>query len=155
MVPPQTYRPRSIRCAGIWAIDGWRLKRYGIAYEREQPRSELMEAAQRVARPRLPQPASSDGRYGVGFVGAHDGRDGCVAFVDWWANEDELHHHLYVAPPDRPGELIPAGPADFTACVWDLAVLAFEREAWLAAVLQNPSGLDLERYLQQQLNGDF
>ncbi len=114
-----------------------------------------MAAAQRVARERLPHPASEDGRYGVGFLGAHDGRDACVAFVDWWANEDELHHHLYVAPADRPGELTPAGPADFTACTWDLAVLAFERNAWLAAVLQNPGGPDLERYLQAQLSGDF
>ena len=154
MALPQVYRSRPIRCTGIWTVDGWRLKRYGIAYDREQPRPELVDAAYRVARSRLPQPAMSDSCYGVGFVGAHDGRDGCVAFVDWWANEDELHHHLYVAPIDRPGELAPAGPTDFTACVWDLAVLAFEREAWLTAVLQNPSGPDLERYLQAQLNAD-
>ncbi len=154
MHPPQTYRPRPIRPLGIWEVDGWRLKLYGIAYDREQPRHELVDAARAVAQARLPHPATSDGRYGVGFVGAHDGRDGCVAFIDWWANEDELHHHLYVAPPDRPGALVAAGPTDFTACVWDLAVLAFEREAWLAAVLQNPDGPDLERYLQAQLSGE-
>lgn len=154
MVPPQAYRPRPVRCAGIWAVDGWRLKLYGIAYDRDRPRPELVDAAQRAARTRLPQPAFGAGRYGVGFMGAHDGRDACVAFVDWWANEDELHHHLYVAPVDRPSELVPTGPADFTACVWDLAVLAFEREAWLATVLQNPGGPDLERYLQAQLSQD-
>lgn len=155
MDSPQGYRPRPIRCTGIWAVDGWQLKRYGIAYDREQPRPELAAAAQRVARSRLPQPATGAGRYGVGVVGAHDGRDGCVAFVDWWANEDELHHHLYVAPVDHPGELVPAGPADFTACVWDLAVLAFERETWLDAVLKNRHGPDLERYLQAQLSADL
>lgn len=152
---PRAYRPRPIRGTGIWAVDGWRLKCYGIAYDREQPRPELVEAAQRVARTRLPHPAAGDGRYGVGFIGTHDGRDGCVAFVDWWANEDELHHHLYVAPLHRPTELVPAGPTDFTACVWDLAVLAFEREAWLAAVLQNSGEPDLERYLETQLSADL
>jgi len=151
----QAYRRRPIRCAGIWAVEGWRLKLYEIAYNREQPRPELVEAAQRVACSRLPHPATGDGRYGVGFMGAHDGRDGCVAFVDWWANEDELHHHLYVAPRDRPDELVPAGPTDFTACVWDLAVLAFKREAWLTAVLQNSRGPNLERYLKMHLSADL
>jgi len=155
MVSLQMYRPRPIRCVGTWTVDDWRLKLYGIAYDREQPRPALVDAAARVARSQLPHPAAGAGRYGVGFVGAHDGRDGCVAFIDWWANEDELHHHLYVSPPDRPGDLTPARSTDFTACVWDLAVLAFEREAWLAAVLTNPDGPDLERYLQTQLNADL
>ena len=90
----EEYRPRPIRGSGIWAEDGWRLKCYGIAYNREQPRTALVEAAQQMARERLPRPATGDNRYGVGFVAAHDGRGGCAAFVDWWANEDELHHHL-------------------------------------------------------------
>jgi len=151
----QAYRPRPVRCLDVWAVDGWRLKLYGIAYDRARPRPELLAAARKIARARLPQPAVGDGRYGVGFVGAHDGRDACVAYVDWWANEDELHHHLYLAPADSPGELAPAGPSDFTACAWDLAVLGFERDAWLATVLQNPGGPDLERYLQTQLSGDM
>jgi hypothetical protein len=148
----EEYRPRPIRGSGIWAEDGWRLKCYGIAYNREQPRAALVEAAQQMARERLPRPATGDNRYGVGFVAAHDGRGGCAAFVDWWANEDELHHHLYLSPLDAPEALVPARDTDFTVCVWDLAVLAFERETWLDAVLKNPDGPDLERYLQTQLN---
>jgi hypothetical protein len=151
---PEAYRPRPIRCTGIWEVDGWRLKLYEIAYQRESPRPSLVEAAQRVARERLPQPAVGDGRYGVGFVGAHDGRAGCVAFVDWWADGEDLHHHLYVSPVDAPVALLPAKPTDLTACTWDLAVLCFERQAWLEAVLNNPDGPDLDRYLQTQLNGD-
>jgi hypothetical protein len=33
-------------------------------------------------------------------------------------------------------------------------MIGFEREAWLDAVLNNPAGPDLERYLQTQLNGE-
>lgn len=155
MQPMPAYRPRPVRCLDVWEVDDWRLKVYGIAYDRGLPRSELVEAAKKIARSMLPHPADGDGRYGVGFVGAHDGRDACVAFVDWWANEDELHHHLYMAPSDRPGDLQAVGPTDFTACVWDLSVLAFEREAWLEAVLKNLEGPDLERYLKRRLSGDF
>ena len=41
------------------------------------------------------------------------------------------------------------------ACVWDLAVLAFEREAWLATVLANPTKKpDIKAYLARQMNAD-
>ena len=68
-------------------------------------------------------------------------------------DEDELHHHVFVGPLDRPERLTPATPADLTVCVWDLAVLCFEREAWLSAVLQNPGGPDVEDYRQRRLDG--
>jgi hypothetical protein len=42
------------------------------------------------------------------------------------------------------------GPA---ACVWDLRVMAFERDAWLECILKNPRP-DVEAYLQRRLNED-
>lgn len=39
-------------------------------------------------------------------------------------------------------------------CRYDLAVMAFERQAWLDAVHHNPDGPDLKRYLSVQLNED-
>ena len=43
---------------------------------------------------------------------------------------------------------------DTVACVWDLAVIGFEREAWLEAVLSNPRGPDVEAYLARRLSGE-
>jgi hypothetical protein len=148
------YRKRPIRCTGVLEADGWRLKCYEAAYRREHPRLPLVEAARDLAD-RLPQPAEGEGRYGVGFLCAHDGHGGCYAFVDWWADENELHHLIYAAPGDRPSELQPVPPGGLTACVWDLAIMAFERRAWLDSVLANPRGPDLERYLRAQLNDDL
>ena len=149
----EAYAMRPIRCRGVLEAEGWRLKLYEAAYDRERPRPELVEAAKGLVN-RLPQPPDSDGRYGVGFLCAHDGRGGCYAFVDWWADENELHHLIYTAPADRPAELEPVGPGDLTACVWDLAIMAFEREAWLDTVLKNPDGPDLDRYLEVTFDGD-
>ena len=151
---PQEYSRRPIRCSGVLESDGWRLKVYGAAYERDRPRPELVEATRQLAH-RLPHPAEGDGRYGVGFLCAHDGCGGCYAFIDWWADGNELHHLIYSAPADRPGDLTPVPPGGLTACVWDLAIMAFERQAWLDAVLANPDGPDLERYLEIQLNQDI
>jgi hypothetical protein len=148
----EAYRPRPIRCTGLHEVEGWRLKVYEAAYDRDRPRPELAEAAKQLAD-RLPQPPDGEGRYGVGFLCAHDGRGGCFAFVDWWADENELHHLMYTALADRPGDLQPVSPDGLTACVWDLAIMAFERQAWLDAVLANSDGPDLERYLEARLQG--
>jgi len=54
--------------------------------------------------------------------------------VDWWANEDELHHHAWLSSKEEPGRLRATG-RDFTACAWDLAVIGHERGAWIRHVL--------------------
>ncbi len=90
----EPYAPRAVRCLDVWATDGWRLKVYGIAYRGGTRRPELIEAAKLQAASSLRRPATSGGRYGVGFLGIHDGRDANLVFVDWWADENELHHKV-------------------------------------------------------------
>ena len=41
-----------------------------------------------------------------------------------------------------------------TGCVWELAIVDFERRAWIEDVLLNPPGPDLERYLERRLDED-
>lgn len=146
------YEPRPIRFDGIWEHAGWRLKVYSAAHDGPKARDGLVDAIKKRATAVLPQPALTDGRYGAGFLCAHDARGGCFAFVDWWADENELHHHLFSGPKDNPSRLDPVGPDGLTACVWDLAVMAFERDAWLATVLDRPGGPDLGAYLDRHLD---
>ena len=51
------YSPRPVVPLGIWARDGWRIKRYSIAYGRERARAELVAAAEAVIAGVLPAPA--------------------------------------------------------------------------------------------------
>jgi hypothetical protein len=151
----QPYGPRPIRFLGLLSGDGWRLKTYGIAYERPAPRPELVEAASKAVAEVLPMPADGDGRHGVGFVGVHDGRGHCFVFVDWWADENELHHHVFISPSDDPETLEDMTGSGLSACVWDLAVIGFERDAWVRTVLANPDGPDVDAYLAERLNADL
>lgn len=144
--------PRPIRLLEVWEPNGWRVKVYGIAYRRPKPRPQLVEASKRLALEVLPQPPDADNRYGVGFVGVHDARGGRYVFVDWWADENELHHHPFLGP--SPAHLRPAAHTESIACVWDLAVIDFERRAWLNTVLKRPAEPDLDAYLRMQLNED-
>jgi len=150
----EPYRPRPVRDLGTFEHEGWRLKRYGIAYAGDAPRPELVEASDAVARATLPLPAQAEGRYGVGFLGIHDGRGHCFTFVDWWADENELHHRVFITPADAPGDLRPASASEPVACVWDLAVMAFERDAWVRCVL-DADAPDVSAYLVARLQGEI
>lgn len=150
----ELYQPRPIRFLELWSQIGWRVKTYGIAYQHSLPRPELVVAAKKIALPYL-APTSEDIRhYHVGFLGVHDGRGANFVFFDYWADENELHHHVYVSPSDQPQELQYVTPTGLIACVWDLRLMAFERQAWVENVLANPAGPNLEAYLDCRLNED-
>jgi hypothetical protein len=150
----EPYDPRPIRFLELWETGGWRMKVYGVAYRSGRPSEELVRAAKDVAEQRLPQSAEGEGRYGVGFLGVHAGRGANFVFVDWWANENELHHHVYHSSEERPTELEYAASTAPSACVWDLFVMCFERDAWLDEVLANPGGPNLDGYLHRRFDGD-
>lgn len=143
------YEPRRIAFQELWNTRGWTLKVYGIAYEREVPTPSLVDAIKKTAERMLPNPPVTSSRYGVGFICAHQGRTCDVAFVDWWEDEDELHHHMFISDH---GSLRPAEGDEFTACSWDLVLLGFERAAWVDAILKNSEGPDLDRYLALRMD---
>jgi hypothetical protein len=151
----EAYRPRAIRCLDVAQLGDWRIKVYGVAYEGERPARALVDAALDVARATLPTPATSGERYGVGFLGAHQGRGSNFAFVDWWALENELHHHVWFSSLEAPGELRAQQPGDPIACAWDLSVIAHERAAWVEHVLARQDGPDLDAYVAAQLNAEI
>lgn len=141
------YRTRPVRYLKTLEDGGWRMKLYGISADGPEPRPELLIAAKEVAFETLPEP-SGGGRYGVGFVIVHDGRDGCYVLVDWWQGEDMLYQHLYLSPKGQPRGLERHTESGLTACVWELAVISFERQAWLDSVLKNPESPNIEHYME-------
>ncbi len=150
----EAYAPRAVRPLGVRSFGDWTLKLYGIAYGREEPSAELVEAAFGAADVALPVPARDDARYGLGFLGIHEGRDSNFVFVSWWENENELQHRVFYSAPDRPRDLRAATPEEPIACVWDLSVIGHEREAWIRHVLSRPDEADREGYLADSLHAD-
>lgn len=148
------YEPRPVRFLNLWQTEGWRIKLYGIAYSRSQPRPELVAAAQHIAAQRLRELAADVQHYHVGFLGVHDGRTSNFVFLDFWADENELHHHVFVSPTAHPDEFTYVTPTGLSACVWDLRLQAFEREAWVTHVLRRSARPDFDGYLATTLNAD-
>lgn len=148
----EPYDTRPVRFLELHEASGWRIKVYGITYRGDLPRPDLVATGKALLLPHLPPPSSTV--YGVGFIGIHQGRGADFVFIGWWANENELFFHVYVAPhtaPDRWEHVNASGPL---ACTWDLAVIWHERSAWVETVLANPAGPDVEAYLARRLNAD-
>jgi hypothetical protein len=128
------YEPRSIRFHGIRDVEGWRLKRYSIAFGGGPIDWQAFEPALTLADDALPRPAIAAGRVGVGFVIAHQGRTALYCVLGWWDNENELPLRVFVRGLESGAEWRPARGSE-SVCVWDLQVIAFERDAYVATVL--------------------
>lgn len=146
------YAPRPVRSLGTWELSGATFKVYGIAANRDEPRPALVEAARVAAGNVACVRLAEWNHHGVGFVGVHDGATGNFVFVDVWTDDNELRHVLFVSPSDSPANLREVRD-DVIACVWDLAVVGFERRAWIEHVLANPRGPDRNAYLAERLEG--
>jgi hypothetical protein len=146
----EPYAERSFRFVELFSTNGWRMKLYGIASDRELPRAELLDAARRIAAEILAKETANN--YKTGFIGAHDGRNASFVFVDFWGNENELFHRVFISRDNDPKSLTPAKDSDSSVCVWDLRLQSFEREAWIDHVLRKADAPDFEGYLSARLN---
>lgn len=138
------YRARSVSFLGVAEVSEWRLKQHVIGVDGEWPSEDAIGAALGAAARELPP------RPGVGFVIAHAGDTALWVLIDWWSDDVMLNQRNLRAPLDDPGALEPFEQG-IVACTWELAVLAFEREAWVRHVLREGN---IEGYLGAGLEAE-
>ena len=113
---------------------GWRLKCYGISCSDVMPGRDLIDATVALAEEGLPSNAIDDGRHGVGFAIAHDGRLGRWAMYFWWSHSVWFHHTLYHSPVGAELRLRPR-VGDLVACIYEMSIIEWERQVWIAQAL--------------------
>ncbi|CAN5679620.1 hypothetical protein BH24ACT22_BH24ACT22_18090 [soil metagenome] len=152
----EPYQFRQISSLGVLEVDEWRFKLYGIhAPGRPAPDDGWKPTVWELAQTRLEDTRGHPERYGVGFIIVHHGREADFVLIDWWVGENMLENHVHVFPSDGSGTHEYMVDSGLAACVWELSVMSFEREAWIETVLANSSNPDLEAYLKRQLEGRF
>jgi hypothetical protein len=140
----RTYAPRLAEFVSDETYGEWRFKLYGLADPAKGVRPELLNATRARAEASLP-----DGGYGAAFGIAHDAAYP-IALVYWWQGMNELHQRSFVGETIeglQPVEWTPAG------CVYELAVVEFERRAWIEDVIGNPDGPNLDLYMSRRFGG--
>lgn len=150
----ERYEARPIQFLEVLEHGGWRFKIYSIVYGPDPLDRALYDEAIDLALSELPSPAVTAHRPGVGFIICHQGRGWHYLVVNWWDNENELPQHIYVRAIDaRPQTDWHRAAEGQSTCVWDLQVIAAEREAYVRCALSSPDGPDLDAYLAALAGG--
>ena len=150
----EPYRPRPIRFHELWNIGDLTLKAYQIGLPGERVAPRLWLAARERVTQSLEEEPTSHKTHGAGFVTVHQGVGESQVNLDIWINENELLHRVWVTSEVGAVDLQEPPRDHNSMCVWELYVQSFERHAWLAYVLNNPDGVDLNSYLTARLDAD-
>jgi hypothetical protein len=154
LMPFAAYAERLVRFIGIWEMNGWKLKVYGISATRDLSDKDTVSAAmieggRQIAETVFTRDPTTNS-YGLGYVILHEGLLANWLLLDWWADEIQIRHQLY-----KSGSADPAAfervTSDLIACIWELRVVGFEREAWIKTMLKSPTRPDVRRYLDLHL----
>ncbi len=146
----QPFRPRPARFHGLRHREGWRLKLYSIVHDGAPAELAAFEEGIGLAVRALPLPAATEERPGAGFVIAHRGRTAFYVVLAWWDRENELPLRVWIRAADG-GEAWRPAEGGESFCAWDLQVLWFEREAYVATVLAEGGADPVRDYLARHL----
>lgn len=154
---PLTYSPRLVKAFPPLEALGRVLKVYGLFAEPESrsalPAPEWLR--QQAAAALVDPPQGGD--HPVGFLILHYGRDGNYLLVSQWYDANNLKHWVRgsVAGTTADITFTPLAQHDLVACVWELEIIKFERDAWVNTVLAR-GRLDqaaLDAYLATTFSG--
>jgi hypothetical protein len=140
------YRSRPRRFLGIEQRAGYRLKCYAISHDGQWPGADWQPALARLCA-RLPRPACGPGRPGVGLLILHRGRGADYAVLGWWQRDNELPLRLQVRENGAGWRAARDGES---VCVWDLELIAFERDAYVSTLLSEAGDPDAIGYLARR-----
>lgn len=150
----ESYVKRPVTFIRQLNVDDWRLKIYGLSAVSDHVPRELVDTATSKVISHLPSPASSEHRYGVGFVIVHRGTLRNWFLLDWWEYDDILFHKLFSSPLDEPGSISFEQEVPAVACVHELRIISFESEAWIKTVLRGNPEPGLDDYLNCRFDKD-
>ncbi|MGW4158348.1 hypothetical protein [Streptomyces sp. NPDC004788] len=154
---PLTYAPRLVTALPPVEVCGRVLKAYAM-FARPELGTDLPEPEwlrQHAASVLGDSPREGD--HPAGFLILHRGAEGTYLLVSQWYDADMLKHWVRGSRTDAAGNttFAPLAQPDLIACVWELEVIAFERDAWVNTVLAH-GRLDqdsLDAYLRTTFSG--
>lgn len=121
---------------------GLKFKIYGlVADSRTIDQAMLILAQSFVRRDVLPRIADEGDDNGMGFVIIHPGELGVSISAHWWIQGSVLCQHIYrkLYSATEPMDTV---KRPVIACVWELALINAEQEAWRRTMMKsepNPS----------------
>ncbi len=146
------YEQRQVRFLELMTVGDWHIKLYSITSKKET----LSETYIEKVKKELPTWLSLSEtnfleKYHIGTLLLHECKEGCFAVINWWVDENMLQHYVFLAQGESDSFHLYSTNGIVT-CVWELAVIGFERNAWVKHVLLKNNEPDFTSYLNERLN---
>lgn len=154
---PHGHERRRIQFVELWTPRDWTIKVYAIAKRSREPDPDLIAVAKDLGFQRLPFPASTETRYGLGLVTVQEGEHRDFIRIGWWVRRHFFKSYLYSSDPGRsePELFSDLTSTGLSASLWDLHVMQFESSAWISSVLEREGGPNLDEYLAQRVRREL
>lgn len=150
----QGYAPRPVRFNGNFVFGAWRIKLYTISIRNENvEESRINEVKVHLGEWLEKSKAYPLDTYQIATLIIHEGTEGCFLVLNWWIGENMLQNFCYLKRHGEPDFQLYSDQGMMT-CIWEMAVLWHERNAWVRHILQQPDNPDVDGYLSDGLTAD-
>lgn len=145
-----SYKPRYISFLEIHEITDWKVKIYSISTNKATINpSKLKLAKQKLASWLFNCKTSEFKSHEHATLILHQGETDFFAVLTYWLDENMIQICSYKLEGDA-FKLISENGC--ITCVWELAVIWHERNAWVKHILMQPNEPNFNAYLDAQLN---
>ena len=147
------YTQRPVRFLEVIQQDDWQIKIYLMSTKD----TSVDEQTIQLAKSQLPTWLLNANNYpletyNIATLILHQGKEGCFAIINWWIDENMMQNHVYLATNEHPTEFVIYSDKGIITCVWEMAILWYERNMWIKYVLKRPKKPDFKMYLNKHLN---
>lgn len=156
-----SYQPRLAQPYPVLSVNDRKFKVYGLfaAPEKAACFPNEDELATRIGA--MMGAPSGPADHGLGFAILHLARDGDYLLLSQWVDANMLEHRVYKCVIDncKLTNVESLAETGIVACVWELEIMKFERDAWVRTMLNaspeavRPGTDDVQAYLQSTFTG--
>lgn len=147
----QPHIKRPIRFIELWSPGKWKIKIYTITEPGFEADEDYLSIAKTCASEIISELDSKERHHFIGFLTIHIAAPFNQIIFDWWACDNELRHRVFNAKDKDPKNFKDITSTGKAFCIWELKVIAFERDSWSSNLLKNQEPR-LKDYLAERLN---
>jgi len=149
------YLPRWVEAGALIEVNGYRFKPYSMHISDRKEKQTIPPAELHTLLETCVPSSVEPLDHAVGFLMVHYARDGNYLLISRWYGGNMLKHELFRLTHTEDGwQAEPLRSTNIIACVWELQIITFERQAWVCtAMAKGGTAESFNSYLQIVFEG--
>jgi len=149
------YLPRWVEAGTLIEVNGYRFKPYWMHISDRKEKQTIPPAELHTLIKTCVPSSVEPLDHAVGFLMVHYARDGNYLLISRWYGGNMLKHELFRLTHTEDGwQAEPLRSTNIIACVWELQIITFERQAWVCtAMAKGGTAESFNSYLQIVFEG--